>query len=72
MAAYNGINAIKKAMDVNTTYLCWSNHFDLISSIDNKLMKYTLIWSWKHLKEHQDKQGEPLDRWDTTNVEYDY
>ena len=40
--ACGGLNAIKKSMDVNTTYLCQSNHFDLISDIDKKIMKYTL------------------------------
>ena len=52
-AACDGLNAIKKSMDANTTYLCQSNHFNLISAIDNKLMKYPLTWSWQHVKGHQ-------------------
>ena len=48
-AAYDGLNSIKKSTDVNPTYSCQSNHFNLISAIDNKLMKY--------------EQGKPLDRW---------
>ena len=32
----NGLNAIKKSMDRETRYSCISNHFDLISAIDQK------------------------------------
>ena len=41
-AACKRLNAIKKAMDANTIYSCQSNHFGLISVIDNKLMKSPL------------------------------
>ena len=52
-ASCDGINAIQKAMDSNTTYLCLSNHFDLISALYNKLIKYTLTCSWIHVKVNQ-------------------
>ena len=56
-AVYDGLNAIKKSMDSNNTYPYQSNYFNLISTIDNKLMKYPLTWSWRHVKGHQHEQG---------------
>ena len=67
-AGYDQINTIKNSMDSHTTYSCQSNHFNLISSIDNKLIKNPLTWSWVHVKGHQDEQGEHLDRWETLNI----
>ena len=63
-AAYDGFNSIK-SMNTNTTYLCQSNHFDLILGIDNKQMKYPLTWSWRYIKVNQNEFGEPLDRCET-------
>ena len=67
-AACDGLNAIKKAMDADTKYLCQSNYFNLISTMDNKLMKYPITWSWQHTKGHKYEQGEPLDRYETLNI----
>ena len=53
----DGLSAIKKAMDANTTYLCLSNHFDLILAIDKKLIKSPLTCSCKHVKGNQDEKG---------------
>ena len=47
MTACNGINAIIKAMETNNTYLCQPNKFELILTIDNKLIKSPLTWSYK-------------------------
>ena len=47
MNACNGINAIIKAMETNNTYLCQPNKFELILTIDNKLIKSPLTWSYK-------------------------
>ena len=52
-AVCDGFNGIKKSMDANTPYLCQSNHFDLISIIEKKLMKSPLTWSWRNVKVHQ-------------------
>ena len=68
MDACDGLNAIKNSMDVNTKYLRQSNCFELILAIDNKLMKSSLTWSWRHMKIHQYEQGEPLNRWETLNI----
>ena len=72
MDAYSVLNEIKKAMEANTKYSCQSNHFDLILSIDNKLTKSPLTWSWRHMKGHKYEQVEPLDRWETLNVECEH
>lgn len=69
--AYNGLEAIIKAMDPNTYYSCRSNQFDLISAIDNKLLNSLLTWRWSHVKGHQDDRIRPLDRWATLNIEMD-
>ena len=60
-AACDGLNAIKKSMDANTTYLCQSKYLNLISDIYNKLMKYPITLSWQNMKGYQDEQGKPLD-----------
>ena len=52
-AAYDELNTIKKAMDANTTYLCQSNHFNIILAIDKKLTESPLTWSGKHVKGNQ-------------------
>ena len=61
-----------KSMDINTTYLCHSNHFDLISAIDKTLVKSPLTWTWRHVKVHQDERGGPQDIWETLDVECDH
>ena len=48
----DGLNTIKKAMDIKTRYSCPSNHFDLISAIEHKILKYPLIWYCRHVKGH--------------------
>ena len=58
-------------MDFETRYLCLSNHFDLISEIYHKILKYSLTWYWIHVKCHKDNQNGPLDIWDSLNVECD-
>ena len=35
--ACDGINAIIRAMNANTTYLCYTNNFELILAIDKNL-----------------------------------
>ena len=59
-------------MDVNTTYLCQSNslrphlgHRQQTREISSNLVMATR-------EGHQDEQGEPLDRWETRNTEYDH
>ena len=59
-------------MDVNTTYSCQSDQFNLISAIDKKITKSPLSWSWGHVKGYQDEQGEPMERWEKLNVECDH
>ena len=65
----DGLNAIKKSMDIETRYAFLSNQFDLIPAIDHKIIKYPLIWYWRHVKGHQDHQIGTLDIWATLNVE---
>ena len=59
-------------MNANTIYSCQSNHFDLISAIDKKLMKSPLTWSWHHVKEHQDEKMWTLERWEKINTKCDH
>ena len=68
---YDGLNTIKRAMEYNTIYSCLSNHFKLIAAIDHNILKYTLIWYWRHVKGHQDDQTVPLYRWSSLNLEYE-
>ena len=48
-----------------------SNHFDLISAIDHKILKYPLTWYWIYVKGREEDQTDPLDRWVSLNVECD-
>ena len=65
ITACNRLSTMKKGMNTNNTYLCQSNHFEIISAIYNKIMKLPLIWT----KGHKGKHGVPLDRWETLNME---
>ena len=58
-------------MDSETIYSCLSNHYDLIYTVDHKILKYPLTWYWRHVKDHQDDQTVTLDRWFSLNVECD-
>ena len=44
-AKYDGLTAIKKIIGSETNYSYLANHFDLISEIDPKLLRETLICS---------------------------
>ena len=40
----DGLNTIKKAMDIETRYPCLSNKFNLISAIDHNILNSPLTW----------------------------
>ena len=58
--AYNGLTILKKAMYSKTRYSCLSNHFNIISAIDHKILKSPLTWFYRHIKRHKDDQTGPL------------
>ena len=58
-------------MDSETRYSHLSNHFDLISETDHKILKLPLTWFWRHVKGHSDDQAGPLEKYATLNLECD-
>ena len=58
-------------MEFEKRYSCLSNHFNLISAIDHKILKFTLTWYWRHVKFYQDNQTVPLYRRASLKLEFD-
>ena len=76
--ACDGIQALLKGFDPNTSLTCQSSQQDLIRSIWTRLQNSPMDWKWQHVKGHQDdvkghkeKSIEPLDHPATLNVEMD-
>eukprot|EP00957_Ditylum_brightwellii_P044012 3340412-Ditylum_brightwellii.AAC.1 len=58
-------------MDEDTFFSCQSNHFDLISAIDQLIINSPIEWYWHHVYGHQDDDMGPLNQWESLNVEMD-
>ena len=59
------------SLDIETTFYCKANQFDVITVIDSKLEASPIQCKWRHIKDHQDDHIGTLDRWATLNVECD-
>ena len=58
-------------VDIETSYLCLSNRFYLILTIDKRILKSPLTWYWRHIKGHQENQARSLDIWAILNLDFD-
>ena len=65
------VEALKKALDHNTSFSYRSNQFGIVTADYNIMMDRPIIWNWKHVKGHQYDHQIPLDRWTTMNVGMD-
>ena len=69
----DGLSAIRKALDEESSFSCQSAQFDLLSAVEAKLRALPITVEWRHIDGHQD-EGKfigPLDRWAQLNVEMD-
>eukprot|EP00957_Ditylum_brightwellii_P201074 15323940-Ditylum_brightwellii.AAC.2 len=58
-------------MAQDTTYPWQSNHFDILSAINQMISLLPITWNWRHIKGHQDNMIGPLGRWAALNAEMD-
>ena len=70
--ACDGLSAIRKALDKESTFSCRSSQFDLLSAIESVLLTLPIQVHWRHVDGHQDDgRIVPLDRWEQLNCEMD-
>jgi hypothetical protein len=70
--ACDGLSAIRKALDEDSTFSCRSAQFDLLAAIESVLLRLPIQVRWRHVDGHQDDgRVGPLDRWEQLNVEMD-
>ena len=61
--------SINISLVIEKSYSCLLNHFKIILTINNKILRSTLIWFWLHVKGNQDDKTGTLDIWNTLNVD---
>ena len=70
--ACDGLSAIRKALDKDSTFSSRSSQFDLLSAIEAVLLELPIQVHWRHVDGHQDDgRIGPLDRWEQLNCEMD-
>ena len=61
--ACDGLSAIRKALDADSTFSSRSSQFDLLSAIESVLLELPIKVNWRHVDGHQDDgRIGPLDR----------
>ena len=70
--ACDGLSAIRKALDKDSTISARSSQFDILFAIDTMVKRSPITWRWRHVDGHaDDRKVFPLDRWQQLNVEVD-